>query len=90
MIVQNMISLNGNKVANQFIITFSGNVTVFQSYNTVIAQNRNGKIVLDSKALDYSATTTKYLRQFLGTNESKKQLQDKIKNGFYQVADLNK
>ena len=89
MIVQNMTSSNGNKVANQFVITLPENVTVFQSYNTVIAQNRNGKIVLDSKALDYSATTTKYLKQFLGTTESKKQLQDKIKNGFYQVEDLN-
>ncbi len=89
MIIQNMTSQNGNKIANQFIITLPENVTVFQSYNTVIAQNRNGEIVLDSKALEYSATTTKYLKQFLGTNESKKQLQDKIKNGSYQVADLN-
>jgi len=90
MLIQNMISRNGNKVANQFIVTLPENVTIFQSYKTVIAQNRNGKIVLDSKAMDYSATTTKYLKHFLGTNESKKQLQDKIKNGFYQVEDLNK
>lgn len=89
MIVQNMTSSNGNKVANQFIVTLPENVTMFRSYNTVIAQNRNGKIVLDSKALDYSATTTKYLKQFLGTNESKKQLQDKIASGFYQIEDLN-
>jgi len=89
MLIQNMISRNGNKVANQFIVTLPENVTIFQSYKTVIAQNRNGKIVLDSKAMDYSATTTKYLKHFLGTNESKKQLQDKIKNGFYQVEDLN-
>lgn len=89
MLVQNMISQNGNKVANQFIVTLPENVTIFQSYKTVIAQNRNGKIVLDCNALEYSATTTKYLKQFLGTNESKKQLQDKIKNGFYQVEDLN-
>ena len=90
MIIQNMTSQNGNKIANQFIVTLPENVTVFQSYNTVIAQNRNGKIVLDSKALEYSATTTKYLKQFLNTSDSKKQLQDKIKNGFYQVEDLNK
>ena len=87
--VSNMYSSNGNKVANQFVITLPENVTMFQSYNTVIAQNRNGKIILDSKALEYSATTTKYLKQFLGTTESKKQLQDKIKNGFYLVEDLN-
>ena len=89
MIVQNMISQNGNKVANQFIVTLPENVTVFKSYNTVIAQNRNGEIVLDSKALEYSATTTKYLKQFLNTSDSKKQLQAKIRNGFYQVEDLN-
>ena len=87
--VSNMTSSNGNKVANQFVITLPENVTMFQSYNTVIAQNRNGEIVLDSKALDYSATTTKYLKQFLNTSDSKKQLQAKIKNGFYQVEDLN-
>ena len=89
MIVQNMTSSNGNKVPNQFVIKLPENVTIFQSYNTVIAQNRNGEIVLDSKALDYSATTTKYLKRFLGTTESKKQLQDKIQSGFYQVEDLN-
>ena len=87
--VSNMYSSNGNKVANQFVITLPENVTVFQSYNTVIAQNRNGEIVLDIKALEYSATTTKYLKQFLNTSDSKKQLQAKIKSGFYQVEDLN-
>ena len=84
-----MTSQNGNKIPNQFVVKLPENVTIFQSYKIVIAQNRNGKIVLDSKALEYSATTTKYLKQFLGTNESKKQLQDKIENGFYQVEDLN-
>lgn len=84
-----MTSQNGNKVPNQFIVTLPENVTVFRSYNTVIAQNRNGVIVLDSNALDYSATTTKYLKQFLNTSDSKKQLQAKIQSGFYQVEDLN-
>ena len=89
MILQNMLSQNGNKIPNQFIVTLPENVTIFQSYNTVIAQNRNGTIVLDSKALDCSATTTKYLKQFLNTSDSKKQLQAKIEKGFYQVEDLN-
>lgn len=87
--VSNMYSNNGNQVPNQFIIELPENVTIFQSYKTVIAQDRNGEIVLDSKALEYSATTTKYLKQFLNTSDSKKQLQDKIKSGFYQVEDLN-
>ena len=40
-----MTSQNGNKIPNQFIVTLPENVTIFQSYKTVIAQNRNGKIV---------------------------------------------
>ena len=86
--VSNMYSHNGNQVPNQFIID-NGNKTIFQSYKTIVAVKENGEITLDSNALDYSATTTKYLKQFLNTSDSKKQLQDKIKSGFYQVADLN-
>ena len=86
--VSNMISNNGNKVPNQFTIE-NGNKTVFQSYNTIIAIKENGKVILDSNALEYSATTLKYLKQFLNTNESKKSLYEKIENGFYTTSDLN-
>ena len=83
-----MYSNNGNKVPNQFIID-NGNKTIFQSYKTIVAVKENGEVTLDSKALDYSATTLKYLKQFLNTNESKKSLYEKIESGFYQVEDLN-
>ena len=88
MIVQNMTSQNGNKVPNQFIID-NGNKTLFQSYKTIVAVKENGKVTLDSNALEYSNTTLKYLKQFLNTSDSKKQLQAKIENDFYQVEDLN-
>ena len=88
MSVQNMTSQNGNKVPNQFIIDH-GNKTVFQSYKTIVAVKENGKITLDSNALEYSNTTLKYLKQFLNTNESKKSLYAKIESGFYNTSDLN-
>ena len=87
--VENMVSHNGNTIPNQLIIHLPENVTVFQSYKTVIAHNRNGVIVLDKNALKYSKTTVKYLKQFLNTNESKKVLQSKMDSGFYEVEDLN-
>lgn len=87
--VENILSHNGNVIPNQFIIHLPENVTVFQSYSTVIAHNRNGVFVLDKNALEYSATTLKYLKQFLNTNESKKSLYAKIESRFYQVEDLN-
>ena len=86
--VSNMCSNNGNQVPNQFIID-NGNKTVFQSYKTIVAVKENGKVTLDSNALEYSNTTLKYLKQFLNTNESKKSLYAKIESGFYQVEDLN-
>jgi len=85
--VQNFTSSNGNKVANQFIIT-EGNKETFQSYNSVIAVKEAGKITLDKTYWDYSTTTGKYRNQFLG--ESKAETQRKIDSGVYQLADLNK
>ena len=86
--ISNMYSNNGNKVANQFIIQ-NGNKTIFQSYSTIVAVDEGGQVTLDHNALEYSATTTKYLKQFLNTSDSKKALYAKIESGYYATADLN-
>tara|TARA_R100000458_G_scaffold30357_1_gene27844 strand:- start:972 stop:1235 length:264 start_codon:yes stop_codon:yes gene_type:complete len=84
--VKNMYSPNGNKVANQFVIT-TENAEIFQSYNTVIAIKHNdGTVELDT-AWDYSRTTSKYRNIFLG--ETTKETQKHIKSGEYQVTNLN-
>ena len=74
--VQNVISSRGNAIANQFEIYVDG-MKYFQSYNTIIAKIDKGhKITLDTNALDYSRTTSKYLYLFLGMNR-KEILMDK-------------
>lgn len=79
----------GNPVANQFSIK-AGNDTYFQSYTTIIAKiASNGKITLDTKSWDYSRTTLKYLKEFLGITYSKKEILDLIEKGVYKVANLN-
>ena len=91
--VENMRSSNGNKIADQFVITDhdrqTGNIVrYFQSYNSVIAEVRHdGETLLDTYTWDYSVTTSKYRNQFLG--ESKKETQAKIDSGEYLLADLN-
>lgn len=66
--VQNVISSRGKAVVNQFEIYVDG-VKYFQSYNTIIAKIDKGhKITLDTNALDYSRTTSKYLYLFLNMN----------------------
>ena len=74
--VENMASSRGNTVPNQFIIkTDKGDY--FQSYNTIIALLESScddgltyKTILDTNALNYSKTTSKYLYEFLGMNNS--------------------
>lgn len=83
--IENMVSSNGNTVPNQFIIRNKG-VTWFQSYQTIIAKRKDGKVYLD-KNWDYSTTTGKYRNIFLG--ETKKETERKIKAGIYQIVDLN-
>lgn len=62
--VSNMLSHNGNKVANQFIIEY-GNFTAFQSYNTLIAVYDSKNDVMYQDKEQYSVTTSKYLNMFV-------------------------
>ena len=84
--VENMTSPQGNKVANQFIITDKGD-EYFQSYKSIIAKRSNGKIYLDDVFWDYSRTTGKYRNEFLG--EGIAETRKKIKSGEYILTNLN-
>ena len=91
--VENITSNNGNKIANQFIITDEDNGhTYFQSYNSIIVKKYVGQTqqhtFLDQKYWNYSNTTGKYRNIFLG--ETIKDTRAKIKNGTYILTDLNK
>jgi hypothetical protein len=86
--VQNMTSRNGNKIANQFIITDDETGrSIFQSYETIIATKQKGMVTLDREKWDYSTTTGKYRNLFLG--ETKKETEKKIKDGVYFLDNLN-
>ena len=91
--VENMPSYKGtgDAVPNQFIITINtnkGTKRIFQSYDTVIAvKDEDGKITLDENNWDYSQTTAHYRNNFLC--EKTADTRRKIKNGIYQLANLN-
>lgn len=65
MTVENMRSpRTGAKVVNQFVIT-DGCRTVFQSYDSTIAEiNRNPRTITIGEDWDYSVTTGKYRNAF--------------------------
>lgn len=91
--VSNMYSPRGGQVPNQFVIeTEEG--TYFQSYGSVIAfipnasNNANLLTVLDANKWDFSSTTGKYRNQFLRV-DGKCEVEKRIKEGRYILADLN-
>ena len=85
--VLNMISNNGNRIPNQFII-ITPEGKYFQSYNSIIAfKDNEGKIILDRNKWDYSTTTGKYRNIFL--NENKRLTEKKITYRVYELANLN-
>ena len=84
---------SGASVANQYIIKLEhaeGVLFAFQSYETIIALKDDYNFtILDIDALDYSRTTLKFLKLFIGDSSPKKILKDKISNGIYHIYDLN-
>jgi len=97
--VENITSNNGNKIANQFIVTdkheMGNKIEYFQSYSSMIAKKIYDDIgayvvetFLDKKYWNYSNTTGKYRNIFLG--ETIKDTKKKIKSGKYILTDLNK
>lgn len=84
--VEQMVSpRTGAPVANQFIIR-DDNLIIFQSYGTTIAIKDDGDVLLNKYDWDYSRTTLKYLREFLG--EDTKAIRAKIKSGEYALEVL--
>ena len=88
---ENMTSTNGNKVANQFIITDDKTNEYFQSYRSMIVkkdyEGETVQVFLDQKYWNYSNTTGKYRNIFL--NENITETRKKIKSGEYKLVDLN-
>lgn len=69
---------------NQFAYNGNDGSRVFQSYNSVCAiVEPDGTIIL-GRDWDYSPTTLKHLKAFLGISDSKKEIQKKIDSGVYK------
>ncbi len=89
--VTNMKGRTGKGVANQYII-HTDNATYFQSYNTTIAKKMfvrgENQITLQRGYWDnYSATTNKYLNQFLNTYGIS-EIREKVASGEYLVGNI--
>lgn len=89
---ENLTSPRGNIVPNQFSVFVggsSGNFKAFKSYSSLIAVKINGVMFFDQSKWDYSPTTLKYLKQWLGYTVTKKELVKAINEGQILLADFN-
>ncbi len=84
--VKNMSGKTGKPIANQFIISTDEGI-FFQSYNSIICKQADGKTYLDSYYWDFSVTTGKYRNIFL--NEGIAETRKKIDSGEYILTNLN-
>lgn len=85
--IKNLISTRSNKpTANQYEIIVDGE-TYFQSYQTIIAKYDSKGLILDTKALNYSRTTSRYLYNWTG--KGKQELLAGIALGTIRTTDLN-
>ena len=71
--VSNMVSANGNKVANQFVLHEANGDISLQSYDSLVCQIRKGslgfeRVVCFGRDWDCSKTTVKYVNKFLRDN----------------------
>lgn len=73
-----------NIQVNQIIVELENQVLFF-SYGILIAKKENNKIYLDIRYWNYSKTTLKYLKIFLNTSKSAKDIK---MNNEYIFVDL--
>ncbi len=83
-----IINARGNVSKNQLVI-LDGNKETFQSYQSIIAVKDGATVTLDPMFWDYSATTLKFLKLFLGVTYTKAEIQAKIDSGDYKTINLN-
>lgn len=87
--IRNLIGHNGNSIKNQFVITDKHGNTYFQSYGKIIAKiDTLGKITLDEKYWDYSATTRRNRNLFLALDSKEIKIYIRMKK--ITFTNLNK
>jgi hypothetical protein len=75
------------QLGNKQFKVFLKNGVAFQSYSTLIAIELNDGSIYVSDKWDYSITTLKYFKLFLGISHTKKEIQKMIDDGIYYLVD---
>lgn len=77
--IRHLVTASGSDAPNQLIHQI-GEYHVFISYGEIIAINTRTTTFVNRDLWDYSQTTLRYLKQFLGTSRTKAQLAKVFEN----------
>ena len=72
---------NNNPVANHFVI-HQGDAEYLQSYNSIVVKREGNKVTL-GQDWDYSPTTLKHAKHYLGIYDSVKTMRKDLAYGLY-------
>ena len=79
--VTQLTNNNNNPVANHFVI-HQGDTEYLQSYNSIVVKREGNKITL-GQDWDYSPTTLKHVKHYLGIHDSVKTIRKDLAYGLY-------
>jgi len=80
--ITQLINSRGNAVANHFVITDNNGARYLQSYKSIVAKVDGPESYwVFGPDWDYSVTTLKHLKSFLGFSGAKKELEAGISAG---------
>ena len=77
-----LINDKGNPAANHFVFIGEDGYESLRSYSSKVATRKDGKVTL-GRHWDYSATTLRHLKHWIGTTDSIKVMRERIESGEY-------
>jgi hypothetical protein len=80
--VTQLINSNNKPVANHFVIR-EGNTEYLKSYKSIVAKLEGNTVTL-GRDWDYSSTTLRHLKYYLGINDSVKMIRKDLEEGLYK------
>ena len=83
--ITQLLNENDNPVANHFVISKKAGTDYLQSYDSIVCKVVEGGTTTFGTDWDYSRTTLRHLKAFIGGNKTTKELQHLVDVGLIEV-----
>jgi len=83
--ITQLLNENDDPVANHFVISKKAGTDYLQSYDSIVCKVVEGGTTTFGTDWDYSRTTLRHLKGFIGGNKTTKELQHLVDVGLIEV-----